>query len=71
MLVSLLPFSWGFITSLKLELEQRFRGVALAGTLVFVTYLAPRGCLFAPLTQLLKDWGLMGELAAPAGATKR
>jgi ABC-type glycerol-3-phosphate transport system permease component len=71
MLVSLLPFYWGFITSLKSELELRFRGVALAGALVFITYPAPRGCLFAPLAQMLNDWGLLGELAALAGATKR
>jgi multiple sugar transport system permease protein len=42
----------------------RFRGAALAGTLVFVTYLAPRGFLFVPLAQLLRDIGLLGEMSA-------
>jgi multiple sugar transport system permease protein len=42
----------------------RFRGAALAGTLVFITYLAPRGFLFVPLAQILKDWGLLGELSS-------
>jgi len=42
----------------------RFRGVALAGTLVFITYLAPKGFLFVPLAQILKDWGLLGGLPA-------
>ena len=42
----------------------RFRGAALAGTLVFITYLAPKGSLFVPLAQMLKDWGLLGELSA-------
>lgn len=123
MAVLLFPFYWGFITSLKTELEVydfsgnflvpanptldnyaklfstpryfiwlrntvlvsvvttvisvvisvmagfaiarlRFRGVAVAGTLVFITYLAPRGFLFVPLAQMLKDWGLLGELAS-------
>ena len=31
----------------------RFRGVALAGTLVFITYLAPKNFLFVPLAQIL------------------
>jgi len=42
----------------------RFRGAALAGTLIFVTYLAPKGFLFVPLAQILKDWGLLGGLPA-------
>ncbi|MBP7600979.1 MAG: carbohydrate ABC transporter permease [Thermoflexales bacterium] len=42
----------------------RFRGAALAGTLIFVTYLAPRGFLFVPLAQLLRDIGLLGEMSA-------
>ncbi len=42
----------------------RFRGAALAGTLVFITYLAPKGFLFVPLAQILKDWGLLGGLPA-------
>jgi multiple sugar transport system permease protein len=42
----------------------RFRGVALAGTLVFITYLAPKNFLFVPLAQILKDWGLLGGLPA-------
>ncbi len=42
----------------------RFRGAALAGTLVFITYLAPRTFLFIPLAQILKDWGLLGGLPA-------
>ena len=42
----------------------RFRGVALAGTLVFITYLAPKSFLFVPLAQILKDWGLLGGLPA-------
>ena len=35
----------------------RFAGVAVAGTLVFITYLAPKNFLFVPLAQILKDWG--------------
>lgn len=42
----------------------RFRGAALAGALVFITYLAPKGFLFVPLAQILKDWGLLGGLPA-------
>jgi multiple sugar transport system permease protein len=42
----------------------RFAGVALAGTLVFITYLAPKGFLFVPLAQILKNWGLLGGLPA-------
>ncbi len=42
----------------------RFRGAALAGTLIFITYLAPKGFLFVPLAQILKDWGLLGGLPA-------
>ena len=42
----------------------RFRGAALAGTLVFITYLAPKTFLFVPLAQILKDWGLLGGLSA-------
>lgn len=42
----------------------RFRGAALAGTLIFITYLAPRTFLFIPLAQILKDWGLLGGLPA-------
>ena len=121
--VLLFPFYWGFITSLKFEVEiydftgnflwprnpsldnyatlfstpryflwfwntffvsavttlisvvisvmagfaiarLRFRGVALAGALVFITYLAPKGFLFVPLAQILKNWGLLGGLPA-------
>jgi multiple sugar transport system permease protein len=123
MAVFLFPFYWGFITSLKYEVEiydfsgnflipkqpglenyatlfrtpryfmwfwntffvsavttilsvivsvmagfaiarLRFRGAALAGTLVFITYLAPKNFLFVPLAQILKDWGLLGGLPA-------
>jgi len=42
----------------------RFRGAALAGTLIFITYLAPKTFLFVPLAQILKDWGLLGGLPA-------
>ncbi len=42
----------------------RFRGAALAGTMVFITYLAPKSFLFVPLAQILKDWGLLGGLSA-------
>jgi multiple sugar transport system permease protein len=42
----------------------RFRGATLAGTLVFITYLAPKNFLFVPLAQILKDWGLLGGLPA-------
>jgi multiple sugar transport system permease protein len=42
----------------------RFRGAALAGTLVFITYLAPKSLMFVPLAQILKDWGLLGGLPA-------
>lgn len=42
----------------------RFAGVALAGTLVFIIYLAPKNFLFVPLAQILKDWGLLGGLPA-------
>ena len=41
-----------------------FRGAALAGTLVFITYLAPKNFLFVPLAQILNDWGLLGGLPA-------
>ncbi len=41
-----------------------FKGAALAGTLVFITYLAPKGFLFVPLAQILKNWGLLGGLPA-------
>lgn len=44
--------------------RMRFRGAALAGTLVFITYLAPKTFLFVPLAQILKDWGLLGGLSA-------
>ena len=123
MAVLLFPFYWGFITSLKFEVEiydfsgnflvprnpsldnyitlfsepnyfrwfwntilvstvttfvsvlvsmmagfaiarLRFTGVAVAGTLVFITYLAPKNFLFVPLAQILKDWGLLGGLPA-------
>ncbi|MBI5877415.1 MAG: carbohydrate ABC transporter permease [Chloroflexi bacterium] len=40
----------------------RFRGAAIAGTLVFITYLAPRTFLFVPLAQILNGWGLLGTL---------
>jgi multiple sugar transport system permease protein len=42
----------------------RFRGAALAGMLVFITYLAPKTFLFVPLAQILKDWGMLGGLSA-------
>ena len=42
----------------------QFRGAALAGTLIFITYLAPKGFLFVPLAQILKEWGLLGGLPA-------
>ena len=42
----------------------RFRGAALAGTLIFITYLAPKSFLFVPLAQILKDWGILGGLPA-------
>ncbi len=42
----------------------RFVGVTVAGTLVFITYLAPKNFLFVPLAQILKDWGLLGGLPA-------
>lgn len=42
----------------------RFAGAALAGTLVFIIYLAPKNFLFVPLAQILKDWGLLGGLPA-------
>jgi ABC-type Fe3+ transport system permease subunit len=45
----------------------RFRGAALAGTLVFITYLAPKNFLFVPLAQILKDWGLLLLGAADGG----
>lgn len=123
MAILLFPFYWGFITSLKFEVEiydfsgnflipknpslsnyatlfstpryfvwfrntfvvsavttitsvvvsvmagfaiarLRFTGAALAGTLVFITYLAPKNFLFVPLAQILKDWGLLGGLSA-------
>ena len=123
MAIMLFPFYWGFITSLKYEVEiydfsgnflipknpsldnymtlfqtegyflwfgntllistvstavsvvisvmagfaiarLRFRGAALAGMLVFITYLAPRTFLFFPLAQILNNWGLLGGLPA-------
>ncbi len=42
----------------------RFRGAGLAGTMVFITYLAPKTLMFVPLAQILKDWGLLGGLPA-------
>ncbi|MEP7191097.1 MAG: carbohydrate ABC transporter permease, partial [Roseiflexaceae bacterium] len=42
----------------------RFRGAALAGALVFITYLAPKNFLFVPLAQILQNWGLLGGLSA-------
>jgi multiple sugar transport system permease protein len=41
--------------------RMRFRGAAVAGTIVFITYLVPRTFLFIPLAQILKDWGLLGQ----------
>lgn len=41
--------------------RMRFRGAAVAGTMVFITYLVPRTFLFIPLAQILKDWGLLGN----------
>ena len=123
MAIMLFPFYWGFITSLKYEVEiydfsgnflipknpsldnymtlfqtegyflwfgntllistvstavsvvisvmagfaiarLRFRGAALAGMLVFITYLAPRTFLFIPMAQNLNNWGLLGGLPA-------
>ena len=42
----------------------RFRGAAVAGVLVFITYLAPKSFLFVPLAQILNNWGLLGGLPA-------
>ncbi len=42
----------------------RFRGAALAGTLIFVTYLAPRGFLFVPLALILRDIGILGQISS-------
>jgi multiple sugar transport system permease protein len=42
----------------------RFRGAAVAGAMVFITYLVPRSFLFIPLAQILKDWGLLGQWQA-------
>jgi multiple sugar transport system permease protein len=42
----------------------RFRGAGLAGTMVFITYLAPKTFLFVPLAQILNNWGLLGGLPA-------
>ncbi|MEO6060357.1 MAG: carbohydrate ABC transporter permease [Thermoflexales bacterium] len=42
----------------------RFRGAALAGTLIFITYLAPRGFLFVPLALILRDFGLLGQISS-------
>lgn len=42
----------------------RFKGAAIAGTLVFITYLAPRGFLFVPLAQVLRDIGILGDLSS-------
>lgn len=44
--------------------RMRFKGAALAGALVFITYLAPKGFLFVPLAQILKDWKMLGELSS-------
>jgi multiple sugar transport system permease protein len=41
--------------------RMKFRGVAIAGTMVFIVYLIPRTFLFIPLAQILKDWGLLGQ----------
>ncbi len=42
----------------------KFKGAALAGTLVFITYLAPRGFLFVPLALILRDLGILGDLSS-------
>lgn len=42
----------------------KFRGVAVASVIVFITYLAPKGLLFVPLARILSDWGLLGGLTA-------
>jgi|HigsolmetaAR202D_1030399.scaffolds.fasta_scaffold07624_3 multiple sugar transport system permease protein len=42
----------------------KFRGAAIAGVVVFITYLAPKNFLFVPLAQILRDWGLLGGLPA-------
>lgn len=42
----------------------RFSGAAMFGTLIFVTYLVPRSLLFIPLSQVMNQLGLLGDLAA-------
>lgn len=42
----------------------RFRGAALFGVLIFITYLIPKTLLFIPLAQVLRDMGALGNLSA-------
>lgn len=42
----------------------RFRGAALAGILIFITYLVPKTLLFIPLSQVLNNMGVLGRLPA-------
>lgn len=42
----------------------RFRGAALAGILIFITYLVPKTLLFIPLSQLLNSMGVLGKMPA-------
>lgn len=42
----------------------KYRGVAFASVLIFITYLAPKGLLFVPLARILNDWGLLGGLSS-------
>lgn len=42
----------------------RFRGAALAGILVFITYLVPKTLLFVPLAQLLNNIGILGNMSS-------
>jgi multiple sugar transport system permease protein len=42
----------------------RFRGAAVFGVLIFITYLIPKTLLFIPLAQVLRDIGSLGQLSA-------
>ncbi len=42
----------------------KFRGAALAGILIFITYLVPKTLLFIPLSQVLNNLGLLGKMPA-------
>jgi multiple sugar transport system permease protein len=44
--------------------RMKFPGVAVAGTAIFITYIAPKNFLFVPLAQILGDWGVLGGLPA-------